>query len=696
MNAYHVFDTFQDAVLVIDVEGKVFYGNGAAAFLLEVSARRLSSGRSLGQFVTFAPDPFKAFGSIASVLEATQVKEVEFTTSSGKTGWAQISLQPQPEGFTDVSEERARWIVCLRDVSLEKTLHDKYRAELDQKEEVIRDLRVARAKLEDYSRNLEKMVEARTAELRETNRLLKTILDSLGQGILVFGADGGCLPVFSQVCRRILGTEPSGRLIEDVLQLQGESREAFANWRLAVFAEMMDFDDLVPLAPSEFLHTEDKSISLSYNPMRDGDGDGNGNGKMAGVVLVATDRTREVEALREAARERELVRRVVQVARNRESFRRFIGDARSLLRELRMASGSGFKLELEHELERELELQELARRLHTLKGGSSSFGLVDVARAAHRLEDLLGNLLGETGSDAEAVVRFKRRLAEEAGQIDGLLTAELASLSELLGNLGEGETSAVEVSVDCVREWSRRLSKAGSADEARAIGHDILREALEKPLASFVAHLEPSLKELAAGLGKRLSRLVIEGGELRVPDEPLRGLLTSLVHAFRNSIDHGLETPEERLRAGKSEEGTIRVRFAVETIRTDRPEMARELRIEISDDGRGVDPEKIRAKLRAQGREDLAAASDAEVIQAILRDDFSTAENVSEISGRGVGLSAIAAEAVRLGGTISVFPGATVDVGAAELNGMSLVIRVPVPGLVLELSGDCEGAAKAA
>ena len=630
---YRLFDTFQDAVLVVDGDANVVFGNVAATLLFEVSARRLSGGKPLSQFVTFQPDPLTIDGLLPTLKDATQLREVAFTASQGKEGWAQVVIQPQPGFFSSEPSESARWIVCMRDVSLEKTLTEKYKAELDQKQGVIDDLRVARAQLEDYSHNLERMVEERTQALREANQLLKTILDSLGQGILVFDREGRCLPVFSQVCVKLFGVEPAGLPIEDVLGLKGGAGASFGQWRESVYGEMLEFEDLAPLAPSRLERQPPTEIALGYNPMRTAEG------ALGGIVVIATDRTLEMQAVREAQRERELVKKVVQVARHREAFRLFSEDAQRLLSSL--ASGEVVSRE------------ELERRLHTLKGGAATFGLGSMARDCHMLEDQLKQ------TDPTAP-EFREKLIAKASEIKTVFNQDLEGLIDLLGPLSKN-TAVVEVPLVRFQHWASTLTSAKTLEESRRIGREIWRECTETPVASAISHFDSGLKELAERLGKKISDLEVRGGETRVAMERLQPLFASLIHAFRNAIDHGLESPEDRVAVGKSEEGHLSVEFK----RSDR-----ELSIVIADDGRGVNVKKLREKLIAAGQKELASQSDFDVAQVILRGEFSTADVITDVSGRGVGVSAIAAEVQALGGTVRV--------DSVLGKGMTLTIQVPL------------------
>jgi two-component system chemotaxis sensor kinase CheA len=594
---YKFFDSIQEVVIVIDQEGKTVFGNLAAGILFDVSARRFASRKDFNTFAAFTPNPLAI--DLLSLHEPSQMREVKFTIPGGKEGSVQIIVQPQPAFFSVDPVEASRFIVTIRDVSLEKVLQKKYRGELDQKESVIEDLKAARSKLEDYSHNLEKMVADRTAEITKTNALLRTILDSLGQGILVFGDDGKTLPIYSQVCRSLFGDDLAGRPIESVLGFKDGEGDAFANWRQAVFAEMLEFSDLTPLAPSRLPLAPPTEIALSYNRML------NEAGVTAGVVVVTTDRTAEVEAIRVANKERALVKKIVQVAKHRDAFRLFVEDAQELI-------GQFLKGEVQDQAV-------LERKLHTLKGGAATFALETLAHCCHVFEDFLKSM----GPGDLHSASFKMRLMRSANEMKTILDDELQTLVDLLGPL----------------------------QKAKAV----LR--IEEVLKVY----SMSMVELADRLGKQLAPLKIEGGTLEVPTVRFQSLLNSFVHAFRNAIDHGLETPDKRLAQGKTAEGHLTITCSRENAR---------LKIVIQDDGAGVNVTRIREKLRSNPlRAMLANGTDYEVAQAILEGDLSTADIVTDISGRGVGLSAVTDEVRKLGGTIRV--------DSTQGQGMSITLDVP-------------------
>ena len=140
--------------------------------------------------------------------------------------------------------------------------------------------------------------------------------------------------------------------------------------------------------------------------------------------------------------------------------------------------------------------------------------------------------------------------------------------------------------------------------------------------------------------GKQIAPLVFENQNQLILPEAYENLFSTFIHAFRNAADHGIESPSARESIGKNPMGQIKVRFATYKHR---------LLIQISDDGGGIDPEKIREKLNNKGIMNKRE-SNKKIIQHIFDSQFSTKDIISETSGRGVGMDAIQFAAKTLGG----------------------------------------------
>jgi len=163
---------------------------------------------------------------------------------------------------------------------------------------------------------------------------------------------------------------------------------------------------------------------------------------------------------------------------------------------------------------------------------------------------------------------------------------------------------------------------------------------------SFVFQRFPRLvRDLSNKLGKEV-RLVLEGEQTEADKNIIESLADPLIHIVRNSLDHGLETPQVRLAAGKPAVGTLTIRAAQEADR---------VVIEIRDDGRGIDPELIKRKAYQKGVIDeatLERISDREAVNLVFAAGFSTADTVSDLSGRGVGMDVVRTGVERVGGVI--------------------------------------------
>ena len=153
--------------------------------------------------------------------------------------------------------------------------------------------------------------------------------------------------------------------------------------------------------------------------------------------------------------------------------------------------------------------------------------------------------------------------------------------------------------------------------------------------------------DLARNTGKKFD-LKIEGGDTEVDKSILEKLGDPLVHILRNSADHGIEDPSDRVASGKPETGTIYIKAK---------HQGSHVEIEISDDGKGLNREVLGRKAVEKGiitEEELPSLSDQEVIHLIMAPGFSTAEQVSDLSGRGVGMDVVRTNIQSLGGEVEL------------------------------------------
>ncbi|MDB5372199.1 MAG: cheA1 [Belnapia sp.] len=199
-----------------------------------------------------------------------------------------------------------------------------------------------------------------------------------------------------------------------------------------------------------------------------------------------------------------------------------------------------------------------------------------------------------------------------------------------------------------------------------------------QPIGNAWAKLPRLVRDLAVELGKKIE-LQMRGAETELDRQVLELIKDPLTHMVRNSADHGLETPEQRLAAGKPESGRIMLNAS---------HQGGHIIIEIGDDGRGLNVDRIRQKVLAQGlatEAELAAMPEREVQRFIFRAGFSTAAAVTSVSGRGVGMDVVKTNMERIGGTI--------EVRSKEGRGTSFVVKIPltlaiVSALIVEAGGE--------
>ncbi len=385
--------------------------------------------------------------------------------------------------------------------------------------------------------------------------------------------------------------------------------------------------------------------------------------------------------------------------------------------------------------------------LHTLKGNSGMMGLGSIKDYLHRLEDVLGKIrdgsvtLGPGAFDRlfagasalrDAVERAceegheARDLAPERGELEGLLAGpapvalpvaaamvppaaaqtapappspKLAEATPVRSNMVRVDFARLDHLLNLVGElivYRTKLQQAGRSVTSEVAADPAVRDLLDAvhqltavstqlqetimdvrmlPIRNVFERFPRLVRDLSRQQGKEIE-LILEGEETRVDKAIIDEVGEPLVHMIRNSVDHGIERPAERLAKGKAATGTILLSAAQES---------NQVVITIADDGAGIDAAEVRRKARERGIiGDADQLTDREAIQLIFTEGFSTAETVTELSGRGVGLDVVVKCMERLNGFIDAetMPGA----GTRFTMQLPLTLAI-ISALMVEVGG---------
>lgn len=199
-----------------------------------------------------------------------------------------------------------------------------------------------------------------------------------------------------------------------------------------------------------------------------------------------------------------------------------------------------------------------------------------------------------------------------------------------------------------------------------------------QPIGNVWSKLPRVVRDLATACGKEV-RIEMDGKETELDKTIIEAIKDPLTHVVRNSVDHGIETPEVRIAKGKPAEGCLKMRAYHE---------GGQVNIEITDDGAGIDCERVKQKAIQRGivTADLATRmSEHEVLHLIFLPGFSTAEKVTNVSGRGVGMDVVKTNIEKIGGTV--------DLQSRRGEGTTLKIKIPltlaiIPALIVTSGGD--------
>ncbi len=378
-------------------------------------------------------------------------------------------------------------------------------------------------------------------------------------------------------------------------------------------------------------------------------------------------------------------------------------------------------------------LASIFRTFHTIKGTCGFLGFSRLEAIAHRAEDILSqlrdgrraltpelvSLILETVDATRRILASIERTGEEGPE-------RFEALVERLGRAGRGpETEAPPAPPASAEEPEEPLARSSVADTTIRVGVGLLDKLMDlvgelvlarnqilqytaeredaalnatsqrlnlittelqegvmktrmQPIGTVWNKLPRVVRDMAVALGKQIA-LEMDGAETELDRTIIEAIKDPLVHLVRNACDHGIEPPEARLKANKPAQGRLSLRAYHE---------GGQVNIEITDDGAGIDPARLRRAAVERGlmRPDQAEKlSDREALNLIFSPGFSTSQQVTNVSGRGVGMDVVKSHVERIGGTV--------DVLSRPGEGTTVRLKIPltlaiIPGLVIHSGGE--------
>lgn len=445
----------------------------------------------------------------------------------------------------------------------------------------------------------------REDRIQARNRDIRLVLDNVGQGFITLDSDGSLLSERSRVVDEWFGAPDGPMKFWDYLEGRVDGKVAWwfgCGWNM-IQEDMLPLDLCLDQLP-KVAHRKDRVFEFAYRPILKDD-------KLTKLIVVIDDITARVEQERVERSQRETMSIFRRMLADRCSLDDFFVEVGEMVRDI--ANDSGHDLPL------------LRRQIHTVKGNTSLFGIESVAELCHHLEDRLN----DPSNSAQGLT------SDERGQ----LTHAWEKIVAIRNQLAEGALSdAIQI--------ERAEYTAFLADLAKGMGKDTLLATAEswqfEPAAKRLALVGEQIQALGSRMRKAPLTVSCAPTALRLPQRNWRGFWSAFAHVVRNTVDHGIESPEERATAGKPERATVNLAMIRE---------GATVVVSIRDDGKGIDWDVVAARARDRG---LPHTTPQDLKAALFADGFSTKSEVSSTSGRGVGLSAVQQFVDKVGGGVEL------------------------------------------
>lgn len=468
----------------------------------------------------------------------------------------------------------------------------------DAMKERIRDLLDERYKAarEEHDR-LERLVKERTVDLAKRNDAMGLVLDNLSEGILTLAADGVMGIERSRVLDRWFGIpKQRQRFVDYLREVAPDFASRFELGWESVIDDMLPCELALDQLPSR-LTVQGRTYLVRVSQVQETEGQSD-----RAFLVVVTDFTASLLHEQEEAAHRDLAAALRQISTDRAGFSDFVQEAQRQARQV---------------CSKALVDAELRRDLHTLKGNCAMVGLRGISTLCHEMETFI-----ESSGDvppAASRAALEMRIAHVASAV------------------GEAPNDRLEID----RTDHARLLKALEGGASRGELAAFVRSLELEPAGRQLGRLAQHVRALAERCDKEIEVTVDDGG-VRLDPSRFVPFFSSLVHAARNAVVHGIESSDERIDEGKPARGLVALRARVRE---------GSVVVEITDDGRGISWDRLAQQATAKG---LRSIDRADLEAALTSGGLSTAAAIDDLAGRGEGVGALRQATESLGGTLVI------------------------------------------
>jgi two-component system, chemotaxis family, sensor kinase CheA len=398
------------------------------------------------------------------------------------------------------------------------------------------------------------------------------------------------------------------------------------------------------------------------------------------LMLCVRDVTELRKLAAEAGEQKRRLEMIGEIlAVGEEKFRHFIESSAGFINE-------NERIIRQHSQADREAIAELFRNMHTIKGNARTYNLQHLTNIVHETEQRYDEMRHAEADEAWDQDSLMQELARVRAAVDSYATINEVSLGRKGASRRESAERYLMVDIAHIQE-SLRLIEAAKSDDLHALQsmrenvRHTLRVLGTETLGEALYSVLESLPSLARELGKEAPVVRIDDNGYRLRREAGSALKNVFMHLLRNSVDHGLETADVRSAQGKPAVGAIDIEVSIE-------EGA--LQITLRDDGRGLALKRIRGMAIEKGWiEADQHLSDEEIAELIFRPGFSTADNVTEVSGRGVGMDAVRDFLRREHGSIALR--FTDDHEGADFRPFQTIVNLPEKLVVSTVSMQSRG-----